>query len=142
MTTIGDAFMLEVKRTFAEEERRILILAVGTSYRGILRDWPAYTGYSKANNRISITGRMVRRLEPAKRPTEEGVLFGKASRVENSELAKLSRISKNFGMRNRKIIIGNSVSYASDVGFTAGQGLAIYMRAGKLGEAVARAAKK
>lgn len=143
MTAIGDAFMQVVRRKYSEAERRILIHGVGAAYDHIMFNWPVYTGFSKANNRISITGQPITRVEPNKRPTKqmEGALVGKAEAVHASEKAKLARIEQNFGMKNRRIILGNSVSYASDVSFEPGRGVAIYAAAAEVAKQTMNAVK-
>lgn len=141
MSAISNAFEKEVKAAFVKEERRMLILGVRVAYQIIMREWPVWSGYSKANNRISITGRPIRKLEPSKRPLIKGALAGKARQVEASEITKLQRLTKNFGFRNRKITIGNSVSYSGDVSFTSGFGRAIYERAARQAESIIKAAR-
>lgn len=117
-----------------------MISAVRGAYEHIMNEWPKYTYWSAANNRISITGRDIKRLEPHKRPDpiRKGVLSGKFAEVRHSELAKLTKIrkQKRKDRKDRLIVIGNAVPYAADVGFDPGRGIAIY------GEAAAIAASK
>lgn len=140
--SLGREFVVRAKKRMAQEERKIIILGVRTAYNSIMEEWPVYSGYSKANNRISITGRTIRRVEPARRPSTQGALLAKAESTRVTELAKLARISERFGGRDRVIVIGNAVTYAEDVGFSSGQGRSIYQRAAAEARAVMGAAAK
>lgn len=105
-------------------------------YNEIISQWPVDTAWSLANNHISVTGREVRRLEPGTRPAESGVLLAKASAVHDAQRAKVRDVKD---ILKRVITLGNSVPYASDVGFDEGRGTRIYERAALIGEARARA---
>lgn len=139
MTAVGKAFMLEVRQKAAEAERAVLIAAMREAYTHVMDSWPVYSGFSKANNRISITGREIRLIRPGSRKAIPGLYSQKAESVRSNELAKLSRIERNFGMRNRTLVIGNAVDYASDVGFQPGRGRVIYQQAASIAKATASA---
>lgn len=140
MSAVGRAFEQEVKAKMAEEERLVLISAARAAYLYIINSWPVYTGYSNANNRVSITGRDIKRIEPTIRRRVEGLYVGKAAAVHSSQLAKLSRIELNFGLRNRRIVLGNAVDYAAEAG--RGEGRAIYQQAAVVAELTARVRSK
>lgn len=142
MAKIGAKFITTVKAKAGKVEQRLLAEGVRAAYKAVMREWPVYTGYSKANNRISVTGQPIRRLEPATRPTVPGALAGKAAQVETTELAKLDQLETNKTLRNRTILIGNSAPYSSNVGFRSGRGLEIFKLAAAEGRAVIRALRR
>lgn len=106
-------------------------VVVSEVYKAVIQQWPNDTFWSLSNHRISITDSPIFRLEPATRPKEKGALSSKAQSVALSELAKLDRITTKV----RKILIGNSVPYARDVGGKAGFGAIIYAEAARNGAA-------
>lgn len=116
VAAINRAFELEIEKI--GRARRLLTIRVARkTYKAIMRRWPVYTGFSKANNRISITGRKISRLEPSRRPSVRGALVAKAAAVQASQLAKLDQLKteKGFGLKKgRIIIIGNSIDFNSE----------------------------
>ena len=98
----------------------------------IFEKWPAHTYYSMANNRVSIIA-PIANPRPAERPNEVGAMADDAAiqlelnlqSIENLNVQKIDRTSYH---------ISNPVEYASDVGFTPGQGDAIYEMAAKTAE--------
>ena len=125
----------EIEAKVTRTVRRTKIAAVSRTYKTIQAIWPTDTFWSKANNRVSITGRTIARVEPHQRPTESGALADKAAAVTASELSKLERIKAE--RKSRSIIIGNAVPYAFDVGFRPGYGAYIYQIAATMGRAEA-----
>lgn len=109
---------------------------VGEAYERIFLKWPAFTFFSMANHRISIMGSPIRRLEPATRPSEKGALLDKQEAVRQTELAKLANMTPT--RRHKKVYIGNSVDYSKDVGFSKGNGAAIYQEAAQEAAAVVK----
>jgi len=110
-------------------ERDVLVNVTRVAYKAIMRDWPVWSGYSKANNRISVTGETIGVVRPAKRVLKPGAHVGQAAATEASELSKLDGLGLNKTQRPRIIVLGNAVSYAADVGQETGRGLAIYQNA-------------
>lgn len=129
----------EVDKLANRAVRRKMVATVKAAYNHIMSAWPKYTYYSGANNRISITGRPISRIEPRKRPTRKGALSDKFATVMSSELAKLKDLRIEKG-KNRRVFIGNAVSYAPDVGYDPGRGREIYATAHSI--ALARARQK
>lgn len=131
----------EINRAFEEHfnkvegvAREAQVKAVRKAYLYIMDSWPVFTGFSKANNRISITGRTVARMEPSTRPEGERALEGKAEAIKMSQLAKLDRLP--LESKNRVVVIGNSVSYAADVSFEPGRGRQIYEEARQIADSI------
>lgn len=127
---------LEVDKKITKRARNALVVATRAAYNHIMDTWPKYTYFSAANNRISITGRPISRIEPRERPKSRriGALAGKFQAVRKAELDKLNRIRAE--RKDRTIVIGNAVDYAPDVSFETGKGISIYNNA--WGVAVAR----
>ena len=98
----------------------------------IFSEWPAHTYYSMANNRVSIIAPIAEPV-PRERPNEVGAMADEAAiqlelnlqSVERLNVKKIDRTSYH---------ISNPVDYASDVGFTPGQGDAIYEMAARTAE--------
>jgi len=88
-------------------------LSAQFAYEYIVDNWPVDTYWSLANNRISITGRDVVKLEPRTRPDTSGALVGKAQTENQKELDKLDRLTTD--RRQYNVVIGNAVPYAPDV---------------------------
>lgn len=133
---INRAFELEIER-IGRAQRVLMVKVTRNVYRHIMNRWPVWSGYSKANNRISITGRPISRIEPTARILRKGAHVAKAGAVESSELSKLNRLltEKGFGKRDRVIVIGNAVDYAADLGPAgASKGRIIYEEARQMGE--------
>lgn len=116
-------------RSVYQEERELTIQLVRATYLNIVEAWPAFTYYSGANHRINISGTPVLRVEPSTRPDQPGALRGKAKQVQREQLAKLDNIP--FETKNRRVLIGNAVPYASDVKYQAGLGTQIYTEAAR-----------
>lgn len=140
--SLGDEFMMEVRKKFAAKERIVLVQSVRAAYEHIMRTWPVWSGYSKANNKISVTGRAVTSVSPQNRILKKGAHVAKAAQVQSTELGKLERIEHNFGMKNRTIIIGNAVDYAADMPASALSGREIYEQAAAIGRTHASALAK
>jgi len=103
----------QIEKKVNERTLEKVRLSAQFAYEYIVDNWPVDTYWSLANNRISITGRDIVKLEPRTRPDESGVLEGKA-RVENQkELDKLDRLTTD--RRQYNVVIGNAVPYAPDV---------------------------
>lgn len=131
----------EIDRAASGAARRRLTQTVTAAYNYIMNAWPKYTYFSGANNRISISGRPISRIEPGERPTRKGALANKFASVRSAQLAKLKKIKMEKG-KNRRIFIGNAVDYAPDVGSISGgpkgRGIEIYASAHAVALAVAR----
>lgn len=136
-----------IAREVDERVKRKLLAGVRAAYNYIMEVWPKQTYYSAANNRISITGRDIARVEPRERPTQPGALAEKFVHTWNTELAKLDRLETEmiarFGApakqkRNRVIVLGNAVDYAEDVSYEPGKGRAIYNEAALIASATMR----
>jgi hypothetical protein len=125
----------QIEATVTRTVRKTKIAAVRKTYIVIQQMWPVDTFWSKANNRISITGRPITQVEPRTRPEESGALADKARAVTVDQLTKLESIKAEH--KSRSIIIGNAVPYAFDVGFEAGRGAFIYGIAAAQGKAEA-----
>ena len=98
----------------------------------IFSEWPAHTYYSMANNRISIITPIANPV-PEKRPNEVGVMADEAA----IQLELNLQTVENLNVKNidrTPFHISNPVDYASDVGFTPGQGDAIYEMAARTAE--------
>ncbi len=126
-------FELEVDRLMTKRVKNMHVSSVKAAYDYIMRTWPKKTYFSGANNRISITGRPIGRVEPRKRPTMPGALAGKFASTLRTEKEKLNRIKAE--RKSRVIIIGNAVDYAPNVSFEPGKGVRIYEEARALAEA-------
>lgn len=133
--SVAAQFSDEIKATYSKAVRNQLIRISREAYIKIMQQWPIYSGYSKANNRISITGRDIQRIQPSQRIARPNAHLAKAQSTRVAELAKLSRIRVEFGKRTRRIIIGNAVYYAADAGGS-GRGVAIYESAARQANAV------
>ena len=95
--------------------------------------WPQDTLWSAANHRINVGPNPEKDfpVEPPVRPDLRGVLLNEAASNAAEQLAKLDTLA--FGDR---VLIGNAVPYAKDVGFQAYNGLRIYIEAAATGSAV------
>lgn len=141
-----NAAFSEFLKVVDKKENEITIAYIREAYTRIMDKWPVWTGYSKANNRISVTGTPIKRLEPSKRPKLPGALVGKAESVRQRELSKLAQLPLNKTHRNRTILIGNSVPYAANFNFggeayTGKSGLQIYTEAAREATAVVKGKK-
>jgi hypothetical protein len=125
----------QIEKKVNERTLEKVRLSAQFAYEYIVDNWPVDTYWSLANNRISITGRDIVKLEPRTRPDESGVLEGKA-RVENQkELDKLDRLTTD--RRQYNVVIGNAVPYAANVGGQVGRGRSIYQNAATQGALLA-----
>ena len=102
----------------------------------IFEKWPAHTFYSMANNRFSIIS-PISSPRPKERPNEEGAMADDAAiqlelNLQSIESLKVQKIDRT------SVHISNPVEYASDVGFTPGQGDAIYQMAARTAEELIR----
>lgn len=118
----------EMDSKISKTAQRAIIAGARVAYTQIMNSWPNHTFWSGANNRISITGRPISKVEPSTRPSKEGALAAKFSQVRASELAKLKSIEVKD--KDRLIVIGNAVPYAANVSFENAKGVAIYANAG------------
>ena len=96
-------------------------------YLQIFREWPAYTYYSMANNRFSRTTPIESPI-PEERPTNPNEMADDAAIQLQVGLQEIQTFRLNTS-RDTIVFISNPVGYASDVGFTAGAGDAIYQNA-------------
>ena len=111
-----EAAFAKFEKDMSITEQRFLVRATRAAYKHIMNAWPMWSGFSKANNRISTVGAPIRALVPAKRIAREGAHFAQAAATERSQLAKLSRLPISKKPRARTITIGNTVDYAADLG--------------------------
>ncbi len=77
ITSFRRAIDLEIERKMTIPAQRAIKDAAAAAYIFIAEAWPKFTYYSAANNRISITGRTINKVEPSQRPKEQGALIGK-----------------------------------------------------------------
>ena len=98
----------------------------------IFEKWPAHTYYSMANNRVSII-QPITTPRPAERPNEVGVMADDAAIQLELNLQSVERLNVQ-NIDRTPYHISNPVEYASDVGFTPGQGSAIYEMAARTAE--------
>ncbi len=117
----------ELDSKVSKTAQRAIIAGARAAYTQIMKEWPNHTYWSGANNRISITGRPISRIEPSTRPTRAGALAGKFAQVRASELNKLKDIKVKD--KDRLIILGNAVPYAANVSFENAKGVVIYNNA-------------
>ena len=103
-------------------------------YLQIFREWPAYTYYSMANNRVSRASPIETPI-PAERPTNPNEMADDAAIQLQVGLQEIQTFKLNTS-RDTIIFISNPVDYASDVGFAAGAGDAIYQNAAATAEEV------
>ena len=96
-------------------------------YLQIFREWPAYTFYSMANNRFSRASPIGTPI-PAERPTNPNEMVDDAAIQLEVGLQEIQTFKLNTS-RDTLVFISNPVEYASNVGFTAGAGDAIYQNA-------------
>lgn len=90
-----------VEKAVEDKHREV----VSSFFKTVTRLSPVYSGYYKANHRISFDG-LVDRF-PAKRTTQKGAHFDQIETARANELAKLS--SKKLPI---VVTIGNAVDYA------------------------------
>ena len=90
-----------VEKAIEDRQRDV----VSAFYKTATRLSPVYSGYYKANHRISFTGLV--ELFPAKRTTQKGAHFDQIETAKANELAKLS--SKKLPV---VVTIGTAVKYA------------------------------
>ena len=142
--SLAVAFKKEIKAKLETTVRNTLIAATRAAYLHIQSVWPVHSGYSKANNKISITGQPITHLEPAQRNWRAGSHVATAAAITSRELGKLSRIEVKFGKRPRTIIIGNPVEYAAELSASRKKisGTSIYEQAAKVADTVANALGK
>ena len=98
----------------------------------IFEKWPAQTYYSMANNRVSIIN-PITSPRPSERPNEPNAMADDAAIQLELNLQSVQNLNvKNID--RTPFHISNPVEYASDVGFTAGRGDAIYEMATRTAE--------
>lgn len=120
-------------KPLAELEKAVTIAV----YTSIFANWPADTFWSSANNHVSISGKANFPLIPGVKPTESGALAIQSQANFTRNIALLNKIdAKMVKKRNFKVLLGNTVPYAPDVGFIPGQGNLIYAEAVRQGENV------
>lgn len=103
-----------------------------TAILEIFQNWPAQTYYSMANNRFSAI-RPVDDPRPEDRPNEAGAMANDAAIQLELNLQQVESLNvKNID--RTPVFISNPVDYASDVGFTPGQGDVIYELAARTAE--------
>lgn len=125
-------FNREIERKVKAPSAAVVADTAEAVFSSILDQWPADTFWSAANHRINVGPNPQKDfpLEPPERPTEAGALSGEASDNESQQIGKLEGVK--FG---DKVLIGNAVPYAADVGKRGGQGTRIYIEAGAQGAA-------
>lgn len=130
MVSIIEAEFAKFERNINLTEQRVLVKGVRAAFNHIMQSWPVWSGFSKANNQISITGRTIARTIPRERVAKKGAHLGDAAAAVTRGLAKLSRIKIQKGNRPRVITIGNPVIYAADAGKVgSARGFQIYIAA-------------
>lgn len=97
--------------------------------------WPIQTGWSMANHHIGIGQTADLPLEPATRPDfpGPGVSLSTILANKSAELRKLDTLKPIKG----SVVIGNTVPYAADVGFSRGRGIGVYNAAANQGSGIA-----
>lgn len=136
-------FLAPFKRDIERKVKAPIAAVVGDTAEEVLGSiiamWPKDTFWSDANHRVNVGVNPQRDfpLEPPERPKEAGALQGEAADNEEQQVVKLRAVK--FG---EKVLIGNSVPYAADVGGSAskpnkGNGTRIYIEAGAAGAALA-----
>lgn len=117
-----------------EFKGKAMSVAAREAFDILTEDWPFYTGWSAANNRIKI-GRGPHQYEliPPEKPEEiPGVLgfeaeFNRQDQMHRAQF-EVRKVNPDF------VYIGNAVPYARDVGFDAdgnpkiGNGVEIYKK--------------
>lgn len=123
----------EIQRKVRDVSVELVKEAAAIIYETIPTMWPEDTLWSAANHRINIGPNPSKDfpVEPAVRPNLPGVLLSEANENRLEQIAKLD--SLGFGDR---VLIGNAVPYAADVGFSTNNGTRIYFEAAAIGSEI------
>lgn len=123
LTEFVRPFQEEINKKVSVSTARALRIVAEEAYNEIFFQWPADTLWSMANHKmnIGINPSETFSVSPPERPTQKGALINEQEANRQENLAKLKDI-KPFD----KVLIGNGVPYAADVGWQTGNGLRIY----------------
>lgn len=118
------AFRKKVNRRVDQLGMDAMRFVARRTFEKIYTRWPTDTFWSQANHKINIGGGEIRALAPSERPKEKGALSSKAASNRSTQLSKLESLQP--GSRRRRIVLGNAVPYARNVGHSANNGALIY----------------
>ncbi len=123
----------EIQRKVRDVSATLVADTATEVFEQVLRSWPADTFWSAANHRINVGPNPPQDfpLEPPTRPKESGALINEAEDNAEEQLAKLNGVG--FGDR---VLIGNAVPYAANVGYKPSNGTRIYIEAAAIGSEI------